>query len=172
MEEQDSAGQAAQMMDQVLDHTKETVGKVVDQTKQVVGQVVDQTKQTTGGVADQVVDTIMAKARNQAITLLAAQKDDVAAILQAAAPALRQMGSQLRAQDRESAAQPAEQAAEHLARLSLYLRDREVSEITAEVERLASRLPGAVLAGSIAVGLLGGRILEGITPSDQDVPEA
>lgn len=170
MEEQNDAGQTSQVMDQMIDYTKETVGKVVDQTKQVVGQVVDQTKQTTGGVADQVVDTVIAKARNQAITLLAAQKDDVVAILQAAAPALQQMGSQLRAQDRESAAQPAEQAAEHLTRLSLYLRDREESEIAAEVERLASQLPGAILAGSIAVGLLGGRILEGITPSDQHTP--
>ena len=144
-----------QTVDRVVDQTKQVVSDLVGRAQQTAGQVADQTRQTTGQVTGKVID----KMRQQAVSLVAPQKDDTAAILEAAAQALVLTGARLREQDRPNVADSAEQAAAKLDRLSHYLQGHSVDEITVDVERLAGELPATVLAGAVALGLLGARLL-------------
>ena len=124
-----------------------------DQVKQSASEVTDQTKQA----ATQVTDQAKQAARSQ----LAARKDQTAQGLNVVSSAVRDMGDRLRQNDQTSSyAGAIENAANQIQRLSGYLHNRDVGQITGEVEDWARRDPMLALGGAFVLGLLAARFLK------------
>lgn len=123
--------------DQVQAKTMEAMDKVQEKAGQAVGQV-----------------------QQQAQSALTQQKEQASEGLNGVAGALRQTGQSLREQgQQEQFAQFADKAADQVERFSTFLRDKDLGEITHEVERFARKEPAIFLGGALALGLLGTRFL-------------
>jgi ElaB/YqjD/DUF883 family membrane-anchored ribosome-binding protein len=120
--------------------------------------LMDQTQQTSGsGIADRV--------RERASAQLNEQKDRATDGLGSVAQAVRQSTQQLRAERHETVAQYVEQAADQLERFSTRLKEKNISELVGDAQRLARRQPALFIGGAFAIGLLGARFLK--SSSDQ-----
>ena len=103
-----------------------------------------------------IFDTIKSGATSQLTT----QKDRATDGIGTLAQAVRQTTERLRSEDHDTVAQYVERAAEQLERLSQNLREKDVSELLDDAQRLARRQPAMFIGGSFAVGLLAARFLK------------
>ena len=128
---------------------------------------------TTAGVSDvkdevtQKAGEVVDKVKQQAGTQLDTQKGRVSETLGSVALAIRQTGTQLHEQDQGNVAQLTDKAAEQIERLSTYLRDADMRQITGELERFARRQPALFLGGALALGLFGARFLKSSSQQNQ-----
>lgn len=76
------------------------------------------------------------------------------------AQAVRQSTQQLRDQQHDTVAQYIERAADQLDRFSTRLREKNVSELLNDAQRLARRQPALFIGGAFVLGLLGARFLK------------
>lgn len=130
----------------------QAVSSTADQAQQAIGQAADQAQQ----VAGQVVDT----AKAQTTDRLSAGKDQIATTVDTVAQSIRQSSQGLRDQDQAAVAGYADQAADRLAGAASYLRERDVTEIVADVEDFARRQPAAFLGAAFGLGLLAARFIK------------
>ena len=103
---------------------------------------------------------IVGKVRERATAQLSTQKDRATDQLGTIVQAVRHSGERLRQDQHETVAQYVEKAAEQLERFSTNLREKDVSELVGDAQRLARRQPALFIGGSFAVGLLAARFLK------------
>jgi hypothetical protein len=124
---------------------------------------------TIGGPqAERSTAGIAGKVKERATAQLTTQKDRATTSLGSVAGAVRQTSRQLREQQNETLAQYVEKAADQLERFSNSLRDKDVTELLQDAQRLARRQPALFIGGSFAAGLLAARFLKS---SRRDEPE-
>jgi hypothetical protein len=112
------------------------------------------------GDSDSQHGGFMGKVRERATAQLSSQKDRAIDGLGSAARAVRQSTQQLREQDHETVAGYVEQAADQIDRFSQRLREKDVSELLEDAQRLARRQPALFVGSALALGLLGARFLK------------
>jgi hypothetical protein len=113
----------------------------------------DHTQETSGnGIADRV--------RERASAQLTTQKERATDGLGTIAQVVRRSTQQLRDQQHDTVAQYIEQAADQLERLSTRLKEKNVSELLNDAQRLARRQPALFIGGAFVLGLLGARFLK------------
>ena len=100
------------------------------------------------------------KVRERATAQLSTQKDKATEGLGGVAQAVRQTTEHLRSNQHETVARYAEQAADQIERFSQRLKDKDVSELLNDAQRLARRKPALFVGGAFAIGLLGARFLK------------
>lgn len=113
----------------------------------------DHTQETSGnGIAERV--------RERASAELTTQKERATDGLGTIAQVVRRSTQQLRDQQHDTVAQYIEQAADQLERLSTRLKEKNVSELLNDAQRLARRQPALFIGGAFVLGLLGARFLK------------
>ena len=109
----------------------------------------------------------MGRVRERATTQLNTQKDRATEGIGSAAQAVRQSTQQLRDQRHDTVARYIEQAADRLDRFATRLKERNVTELLDEAQRLARRKPALFIGGAFALGLLGSRFFKSSSPERQ-----
>jgi len=112
---------------------------------------------TQGGIAGRV--------KERATAQLASQKDKATDGLGSVAQAVRDTTQHLRNQQHDQVAQYAEKAADQIDRLSQHLKNKNVTELLDDAQRLARRQPALFIGGAFAIGLLGARFLKSSAPN-------
>jgi hypothetical protein len=112
----------------------------------------DQASQRNSGLVNRVKESATAQ--------LTTQKDRATDGLGTVARVVRQSTQQLREQKHEAIASYVEQAANQIDKLSQRLRDKDVTELLTDVQRLARRQPAMFIGGAFALGLVGARFLK------------
>jgi len=103
---------------------------------------------------------IMGRVKQSATNQLTSQKNRAADGVSSVTQALRQSTQQLRDQQHETIAQYVEQAANQVDRWCDQIRNKDVTEVLDDVQRLARRQPAVFIGGAFALGLLGARFLK------------
>jgi hypothetical protein len=111
---------------------------------------------TDAGRSEGIVD----KMKHSATSQLTNQKNRASEGLGSVAQAVRQSGQQLREGQHDSIARFTDQAADQIERLNQKLRDKDITELFDDVQRLARREPALFIGGAFAVGLLGARFFK------------
>src|SRR3712207_1492284 len=109
-----------------------------------------------GGFGSCLVD----KVRERATAQLSSQKDRAFEGIGNVAQAGRQSTQQLRDQHHETLAGYVEQAADQIDRFAQQLREKDVTELIEEAQRLARRQQARGGGSAFAIGLLGARFLK------------
>ena len=109
-----------------------------------------------GHAGTRMVDRIKDKTAAQ----LNVQKNRATEGLGTVASAVRETTQNLRTHQHDVAARYVEEAADQLERLSNNLRQKDVTELLADAQRLARRRPALFVGAAFALGLLGARFLK------------
>ena len=148
-----------------------TTDGVKERAQEVVSQVKDTAetaREQAGDRLTRLVDERSTQGGEQAISM---------------AESIRQSVQSMREQGQDAPARMAEQAADRVQALGLYLRDNDGNRILADVEDFARKQPLIVAAGAFAIGFAGARFLKasaarrqerqtttGPTPTQQYMP--
>jgi hypothetical protein len=133
-----------------------TTDQVKEKAQGVVGQVQDSArsaKEKAGDRITQVIDDRSTRSGEEIIKM---------------AESLRQTGASMRVQGPDSPAKVADQAADRVQALGLYLRDNDGNRILSDVEDFARRQPLIIAAGAFALGVAGARFLKASAARRQD----
>jgi len=122
-------------------------------------QIADKAGQVASQAKDALGDTV-GKVRDQAISQVDAQKSRATNALGSIAQAVRQTAENLRQQDQAPIAGYAESAADQIERFSTYLNNRDMADMSIEVQRFARRQPAIFLGGALLAGMLAARFLK------------
>jgi hypothetical protein len=114
------------------------------------------TSETSGDGANGVADRI----RGVASTQLSNQKERATDGLSGLSSAIRQSTQTFRDQHQDTMAGWVEAAADRIDRLSQHLRERDIGDLTHDVERFARRQPAAFLGVTFMAGVLAARFLK------------
>lgn len=117
---------------------------------------------SSSGAGSGIVD----KVKEQATAQLSSQKDRATQGLGSVASAVRQTTQSLREQQHETVAGYVEQAADQIERLSERLKNKDVTELLDDAQRLARRQPALFVGGAFALGLVGARFLKSSSSRD------
>jgi hypothetical protein len=109
------------------------------------------TREKTGEILDQAREGVKSR--------LSEQKEAAAAGIGSVAQAIRQAGDQLGREQPQIGAY-AGRLAEMVNGVSGYLRERDLDQITGEVERFARRNPAVFIGGAFALGFVASRFLK------------
>jgi hypothetical protein len=104
--------------------------------------------------------------RDSAASQLTAQKDRATDQLGSVARAVRSSTRQLREQHHDTAAGYVDQIADQIERLSQGLRQRNLTELLDDAQRLARRQPAVFIASAFALGLVAARFLKSSSPDE------
>lgn len=129
----------------------------VEKVKDTANEIYNQAKETTGqayGVAAQ-----------KAKTTLEEQKTNLATGLTSVADSIKQVGENLRgAEDKigitDLTAKYSDSLAQQLEQISGYFENKDLREMTRDVERFARRNPAVFIGSAFALGLLAARFLK------------
>jgi hypothetical protein len=142
--------------------TGETTGASIDDVINEYGSTTGGTT-TTPALAREGTDQrsgIVGKVKERASAQLSTQKDRATDQLGTIVQAVRHSSERLRENQQETVAEYVEKAAAQLERFSENLREKDVSELLQDAQRLARRQPALFIGGSFAVGLLAARFLK------------
>lgn len=120
------------------------------------------------GTGTGVGSGIVNKVRERATAELSSQKDRAFDGLGSVAQAVRQSTQQLRDQQHETIAGYVEQAADQIDRFARQLREKDVTELLDDAQRLARRQPAVFVGSAFALGLVGARFLKSSTRHHDD----
>lgn len=107
---------------------------------------------------------IVERVRDRATAQLSSQKDKATEGLGSVASAVRQTTQTLRDQHHDTVAQYVEQAADQIERFSQRLKQKDVTELLDDAQRLARRQPALFVGGAFAIGLVAARFLKSSAP--------
>ena len=124
---------------------------------------------TTPSPTDERHSGIVNRVKETATSQLSAQKDKATDGLGSVAQAVRQTTQHLRDQQHEKVAQYVERAADQIERLSNGLKNKDVTELLDDAQRLARQQPALFVGGAFALGLVGARFLKSSSPHRSDV---
>lgn len=111
---------------------------------------------------------IVDKVRESATAQLTTQKDRAFEGIGNVAQAVRQSTHQLREQEHDTLAGYVEQAADQIDRFARQLRDKDMTELLDDAQRLARRQPAVFVGSAFALGLLGARFVKSSTRHHDD----
>jgi vacuolar-type H+-ATPase subunit H len=140
--------------------SSETDASTGEQVKEKAQQVVEQAKETASSAKEQVGDRLSRLVQDRS-TETGEQAIRIA-------DSIRQSVGSMREQGQDAPARMAEQAADRVQALGLYLRDNDGDHILRDVEDFARRQPLAVAAGAFALGFLGARFLKASSARRQE----
>lgn len=127
-------------------------GEVTEQAKQQGQQLTRRAREQAGELVN--------RGGEQVKSQLANQKHEASQRMMPVQAALRETAQQLRKQGQESMGQYADKAADGADRVSDYLRETDVDEMTDEVRSFTRRSPALFLGGGAALGFLATRFLK------------
>lgn len=107
------------------------------------------------------------KVKERASVQLNTQKDRATEGLGTMAQAVRQSTQQLREQRHDTIAGYVEQAANQIDRLSQGLKNKDITELARDAQRLARRRPAVFVGSAFAIGLLGARFFKSSPPEEE-----
>jgi hypothetical protein len=107
---------------------------------------------------------IVNRVKETATSQLSAQKDKATEGLGSVAQAVRQTTQTLRDQKHDTDAQYVERAANQIERLNAGLKNKDVTELLDDAQRLARQQPALFIGGAFALGLVGARFLKSSSP--------
>lgn len=125
-------------------------------------EIYEQAKDTAGQAYDKVTE--------QASSQIDAQKENLARGLSSVADGIRQMGENLRGDDKQTpianlTAKYSNSLARQVEQVSSYLENKDLSELIKDVERFARRNPAAFIGGAFALGIAAARFLKSNNPN-------
>jgi hypothetical protein len=147
----DLADQAKNNLGELAHDTKEQVKATVSKAKEQAQEAVAQTKQKAGELIGQAKDQI----QEQIVT----KKDTATGTLHDFASSLRGVSQQWGSDTQTPVNQYAKAAADQIDRLSDYLENRDLNQITQDAERFARQQPALFLGGAFFLGILAARFL-------------
>lgn len=103
---------------------------------------------------------VMDRVKEGATAQLSSQKDRATDGLGSLAEAVRKTSQPLRENNQDTIARYVEQAADQIDSVSTRLRERDISELMQDAQRLARRRPALFIGGAFAVGVLAARFLK------------
>jgi hypothetical protein len=160
---QDSAGlaieAAPQGVGQATDIVREQAAPAIDTIREQVGPLVDTMRERVGPIAEQVKD--------QAAAVTQQQMASAAEGLESAAGAVNAVGDRLRESNLGELSRYTDLAADQIEKAAAWLRTTTPEEIARNVEDFAKKQPEIFVAGALALGLIGLRLLRG-TSQDSD----
>ena len=112
---------------------------------------------------------IVTRVKETATSQLSAQKDKATEGLGSVAQAVRQTTQNLRDQQHDTVAQYVERAADQIERISEGLKNKDVTELFDDAQRLARQQPALFIGGAFALGLVGARFLKSSAPYRSDI---
>lgn len=107
---------------------------------------------------------IVDRVRERATAQLSSQKDRATDGLGSVASAVRQTTQTLREQHHDTVAHYVERAADQIERFSQRLKQKDVTELLGDAQRMARRQPALFVGGAFAIGLVGARFLKSSSP--------
>lgn len=125
-----------------------TEGQAQGKAQEVADKAQEQVGAATGRAREQVRDQVNRRS------------SDAGERVQSTAADVRSVAEELRRQGKDAPAKYAEQAAEKAERLGGYLHEADGDRILRDVEDFGRRNPWAVVAGGIALGFMGSRLLK------------
>lgn len=134
-------------------------GGATEQAKQQGQQLASQARQQASELATRGGEQIKSQ--------LANQKHEASQRMLPVQAALRETAQQLRKQGQASTASYTDSAADRVERVSGYLRETDVDEITDEVRGFARRRPAVYLSAAAALGFLATRFLKSSSQAQQ-----
>jgi len=163
---QDAAGQAIeaarQGVGQATDFVREQAAPTIDTIREQVGPLIDTMRERVGPIAEQV--------KEQASAITQQQMTSAAEGLESAAGAVNAVGDRLRESNLGDLSHYTDQAADQIEKAAAWLRTTTPEEIARNVEDFAKKQPEVFIAGALALGLTGLRLLRG-TSQDSDEKE-
>jgi hypothetical protein len=163
---QDAAGQAIeaarQGVGQATDFVREQAAPTIDTIREQVGPLIDTMRERVGPIAEQV--------KEQAAAITQQQMTSAAEGLESAAGAVNAVGDRLRESNLGDLSHYTDQAADQIEKAAAWLRTTTPEEIARNVEDFAKKQPEVFIAGALALGLTGLRLLRG-TSQDSDEKE-
>lgn len=147
----DLADQAKNNLGEMAHDTKEQVKATVSKAKEQAQEAVAQTKQKAGELIGQAKDQI----QEQIVT----RKDSASGTLHEFANSLRGVSQSWTNESQGQVTQYAQVAADQVDRLSDYLQNRDLNQITQDAERFARQQPALFLGGAFFLGVLAARFL-------------
>lgn len=139
---------------------EQNLGGASGQTGSEVAQQAKQQGRQLGRQARRQADELTSRGGQQVKTQLTNQKQQAAERMTPIQTALRETAQQLRKQDQASYAQYVDKASDQVERLSGYLRETDVEEMTNEVRGFARSRPALFLGGAAILGFLSTRFLK------------
>jgi len=136
-----AAGESESAIATLKDQAVDTGQKILAQTKETAGQAIDRAKEQ---VKSQITD----------------RKDKAAGSLSGAVRALEATGQQFRNEDLAFVANYADSLTGQVRHASDYLRDRNVDDITRDVEDWARKNPSLFIGGAFVLGIALARFLK------------
>jgi hypothetical protein len=121
-----------------------------------VGAATERTTDQASSGGNGFVDKLKSGAATQLNSQKARATDGLGSVVQA----VRQSTQQLREQHHDTIARYVEQAADQIDRLSRRLRDKDITQLIGDVQRLSRRQPAAFVGGAFAVGLVAARFFK------------
>jgi hypothetical protein len=112
------------------------------------------------------------KLRSGAASQLNNQKDRATEGLGSVVQAVRQSTQQLREQHHDTLAKYVEQAADQIDRMSRRLREKDVTQLMGDVQRLSRRQPAAFVGGAFALGLIAARFFKSSARDERNESDA
>ena len=105
--------------------------------------------------------------RQQVTSQITAQQERAVDTLDTVALLLHQAGEHAHKEEQLTIAQYADQASEHVERLSNTIRDRQADQLLTETRQLAQKQPGWFVGGALLAGFLGARFLRSSAQTQQ-----
>jgi hypothetical protein len=130
-------------------------------------------------VKDKVVDqarSSLRQARDSAASSLNDSRKQAADTITTIASAVRGTGDRLRTDNQTSVADLTDSLADHVERLSSYLRERDLRAVRDDLQAFARRQPAVAVGVALAIGVLGARFIKssrrsgGGSPRRDDAP--
>jgi hypothetical protein len=140
------------MSEAAYEFEPEHEGSTTEQVKERAQEVVGQVKETASSTKDRVGDRL-----TRVVQERSTQTGEQAIKM---AESIRQSVGSMREQGQDAPAKLAEQAADRVQAVGLYLRDNDGDRILGDIEDFARRQPLVVAAGAFVIGLAGARFLK------------
>src|SRR3954465_2775226 len=125
-----------------------SVGEAQEKAQEVAGEAQEKA-QDAAGKAQETVRRQVDQRTSQAGEQVTGTAQD-----------LRSVGEELRKQGKDTPAKLADRAAEQTEKVGSYLKDKGPDEMLHDVEDIGRQRPWAVLAGGVALGVVGARFLK------------
>src|SRR5689334_21141710 len=124
-------------------------------------------------VKDKVVEearSSIRQARDSASSSLDQSRNRAADSIDSIASAVRGTGDRLRSDNQTTAANLTDSLADQVERLSSYLRNRDLTSVREDLERLARQQPTVAIGVALALGMLGARFINSSPRRGDDTP--
>jgi hypothetical protein len=126
-----------------------------------------ETQTSPGGGAQERNSGIVNRVKESAAAQLTTQKNRGTDALGQVANAVRSSTQKLREERHDTIAGYIDKAADQIDNWSRRLRDKDINELTSDVQRLARRQPAVFISSAFALGLVGARFFKSSRQQDQ-----